>query len=109
MKPSVTRSAATKRIQELEGCSASPLFARKGTRLVLTDQGSKLLAEAEAPLGQRLLWFGVVFAVTAALTVYTMVKSKRLSDFLDALSDERLGAWDKTRALLWVWRRGTDE
>ena len=50
MKPSVTRSAATKRIQELEGCSASPLFARKGTRLVLTDQGSKLLAEAEALL-----------------------------------------------------------
>ena len=71
--------------------------------------GMNLLAEAEAPLGQRLLWFGVVFAVTAALTVYTMVKSKRLSDFLDALSDERLGAWDKTRALLWVWRRGTDE
>ena len=39
--------------------------------------------------------------VTIALTIYTIVKSKRLSDFLDVLSDERLtlrqkaGAWWK--------------
>ena len=43
---------------------------------------------------------------TTALTVYTMAKSKRLSDFLDALSDERLGAWTKLKALASVWRRG---
>ena len=48
----------------------------------------------------RLLLFGVVFVATAALTVYTMAKSKRLSDFLDALSDERLGAWKKAKAFL---------
>jgi hypothetical protein len=38
-----------------------------------------------------------------------MAKSKRVSDFLDALSDERLGAWNKARAFLGVWRRGADE
>jgi hypothetical protein len=71
--------------------------------------GMNLLAEADAPMAQRLVLFGVVFVATAALTVYTMAKSKRLSDFLDALSDERLGAWNKARAFLGVWRRGADE
>jgi hypothetical protein len=36
-----------------------------------------------------------------------MAKSKRLSDFLDALSDERLSAWSKLKALGAVWRRET--
>ncbi len=71
--------------------------------------GMNLLAEAEAPLARRLLWFGVVFAVTTVLTVVTMAKSKRLSDFLDALSDERLRARDKTRAFIDVWRRSRDD
>ena len=71
--------------------------------------GMNLLAEAEAPLAQRLMLFGVVFVATAALTVYTMAKSKRLSDFLDALSDERLSVWSKTRAFFGVWRRGGEE
>ena len=67
--------------------------------------GMNLLAEADAPLATKLGWFGLVFTLTAALTVYTMVKSKRLSDFLDALSDERLPAWDKVKSLAAVWRR----
>ena len=71
--------------------------------------GMNLLAEAEAPLTHRLALFGVVFVATATLTVYTMAKSKRLSDFLDALSDDRLGAWNKARAFFGVWRRGSDE
>ncbi|MCV2352298.1 hypothetical protein [Paucibacter sp. Y2R2-4] len=70
--------------------------------------GMNLLAEADAPLSQRLLYFVAVFAVTVALTVYTMVKSKRLSDFLDILSDERVSAWTKLRAFAAVWRRGPD-
>ena len=68
--------------------------------------GMNLLAEADAPLSRRLWSFGVVFVATTVLTVYTMVKSKRLSDFLDALSDERLGPWEKFKALAGVWRRG---
>jgi len=66
--------------------------------------GMNLLAEADAPLSRRLTIFGVVFVVTAMLTVYTMVKSKRLSDFLDALSDERLTPWQKLKSLAAVWR-----
>lgn len=66
--------------------------------------GMNLLAEADAPMSRRLWFFIFVFGVTTALTVYTMAKSKRLSDFLDALSDERLSAWTKLKALAAVWR-----
>ena len=66
--------------------------------------GMNLLAEAEAPMDRKLWIFGIVFVLTTALTVYTMVKSKRLSDFLDALSDERLSIWGKAKALAAVWR-----
>jgi Mg2+ and Co2+ transporter CorA len=66
--------------------------------------GMNLLAEAEAPMSRKLWIFAIVFGLTTALTVYTMVKSKRLSDFLDALSDERLSIWGKTKALAAVWR-----
>ena len=65
--------------------------------------GMNLMAEADAPMERRLLIFAVVFVLTTVLTFYTMVKSKRLSDFLDAVSDERLGLWDKCRALAGVW------
>jgi len=45
-----------------------------------------------------------VLIPTAALTFYTIVKSKRLSDFLEALSDERLPASAKFQSLVDVWR-----
>jgi len=67
--------------------------------------GMNLLAEADAPLTKRFWFFVSVFGVTTALTVYTMAKSKRLSDFLDALSDERLSTWTKLKALAAVWLR----
>jgi hypothetical protein len=66
--------------------------------------GMNLLAAADAPLGQRALVFLVVLAATAAVTVYTMVKSKRLSDFLDVVSDERVSGWNKLRSFLAVWK-----
>jgi len=65
--------------------------------------GMNLLAEADAPVSRRLGIFALVFAVTTVLTVYTMSKSKRLSDFLDALSEERLSVWAKFKALVAVW------
>ncbi|CAN5884017.1 hypothetical protein BH11PSE8_BH11PSE8_18750 [soil metagenome] len=70
--------------------------------------GMNLLAEADAPLGRRLWIFAIVFVVTTVLTFYTMGKSKRLSDFLDALSDERLSVWMKCKALIAVWARPAD-
>jgi hypothetical protein len=33
------------------------------------------------------------------LTLFTVAKSKRLADFLDALSDERIGWRDKLRSV----------
>ena len=70
--------------------------------------GMNLLAEADAPWPKRLGLFALVFGLTTALTFYTMVKSKRLSDFLDAVSDERLGGLQKLGALGTVWRRRSD-
>ena len=70
--------------------------------------GMNLLAEADAPAGRKLMIFGTVFVLTTSLTLYTMAKSKRLSDFLDALSDERLSVWMKLKALAAVWRRSGD-
>ncbi|MBI5279465.1 MAG: hypothetical protein HY854_23740 [Burkholderiales bacterium] len=67
--------------------------------------GMNLVAEADAPRWEKLLYFLLVFVPTIALTFYTIVKSKGLSDFLDALSDEKLGVREKFRALVAVWRR----
>ena len=50
----------------------------------------------------------VVFACTWVLTVYTIMKSKRLSDLLDALSDERLPLIGKLRSLFAVWGRRSE-
>ena len=52
-----------------------------------------------------LYFFLLVFALTTLLTFYTMAKSRRLSDFLDALSDENLSPWAKFKSLAAVWRR----
>jgi len=68
--------------------------------------GMNLIAAADAPLTMRTLAFLVVLGLTVALTIYTMVKSKRLSDFLDVLSDERATVWQKCLAFGAVWRRG---
>lgn len=67
--------------------------------------GMNLIAAADRPLAGRILAFVLVIGATSALTLYTLVKSKRLSDFLDALSDERLSARAKLDALTAVWRR----
>jgi hypothetical protein len=65
--------------------------------------GMNLLAESEAPLWQRTLIFVVTLAAALLVTGYTIVKSKRLSDFLDVLSDERLTLRQKAR----LWWNGT--
>lgn len=65
--------------------------------------GMNLFAEADTSAGRKLFYFALVFVPTMALTLYTIVKSKCLSDFLDALSDERLPLKSKLGALLAVW------
>ncbi len=70
--------------------------------------GMNLFAESDASWWTKSLVFLIVFVPTTALTFYTMVKSKRLSDFLDVLSDERISTWNKVRAFVGVWGRGSD-
>jgi hypothetical protein len=67
--------------------------------------GMNLFAAAEHPPGMKLLYLLLVLVPTIGLTLYTVARSKALSDFLEALSDERLSTPQKFRALIAVWRR----
>jgi hypothetical protein len=67
--------------------------------------GMNLFSDSDTSWLTKTLIFMVVFVPTIALTFYTIVKSKRLSDFLDVLSDERVRTWDKLRSFAAVWRR----
>jgi hypothetical protein len=68
--------------------------------------GMNLLAEAESPWWQRLIWFGGISVAYTVIIFYSIAKAKRLSDFLDALTDERLTPLQKCGTMLAVWRRG---
>ena len=70
--------------------------------------GMNLIAEADASVAARIAMFVGVFLLTIVLTMYTIAKSRRLSDFLDALAEERFSLRHKVGALLAVWRRGAD-
>lgn len=70
--------------------------------------GMNLFAEADANPLTKLAYFALAFIPTIALTFYTIAKSKRLSDFLDAISDEELSVAQKTRALAAVWGRSRE-
>ena len=70
--------------------------------------GMNIFAEADASWFTKTAVFLLVFVPTIALTFYTMVKSKRLSDFLDVVSDERIATWHKVRAFFAVWGRQQD-
>jgi hypothetical protein len=71
--------------------------------------GMNLLAWAEHPTELRILAFVIVLVVTTGLTLYTVVKSRRLSELLDALSDEHVGWRAKMKALQNVWFGRADE
>ena len=66
--------------------------------------GMNLFALADGHALVRLWYFLLVLLPTAAVTVYSIVKSKRLADFLEALADERLSGRQKLGALADVWR-----
>ena len=67
--------------------------------------GMNLFSLAEASTLEKVAWFVAVLVPVTALTFYTIMKSKRLSDFLESLSDERLPAAAKVDSLVNVWRR----
>ncbi|MFT4195870.1 hypothetical protein [Ottowia sp.] len=70
--------------------------------------GMNLLDEAGAPWWRKLSMFAVVAGFFTCLTFYTLIKSQRLSDFIDALSDQRQTWRGKLATLARVWRAGAD-
>ncbi|MGE0022084.1 MAG: CorA family divalent cation transporter [Hyphomicrobium sp.] len=65
--------------------------------------GMNLFDWTQEPTWWRVAAFLAVFVPTAFLTLYTVVKSRRLSEFLDALSDESVTWGRRWRALMRVW------
>ena len=49
-----------------------------------------MIAAADKPLLWRMAFFVFVLLATGRVTMFTIAKSKRLADFLDALSDDRV-------------------
>ncbi len=66
--------------------------------------GMNLLSLAELPLPAKVGYFLVVLVLTSAVTYYTILKSKRLSDMLEAISDEKLPARAKFSAMRDLWK-----
>ena len=67
--------------------------------------GMNLIAEAENPLSIKLAYFMAVFVPTTLLLFYTVIKSKKLSDFFEVLSDERVSMRGKWKAFAAVWEK----
>jgi Mg2+ and Co2+ transporter CorA len=61
--------------------------------------GMNLLDESNGSLGRRSTIFTLTLIVVVMLTGFSIVRSKRLADFLDALSDERVAWPSKWRSL----------
>lgn len=66
--------------------------------------GMNLIAEAESPLPRKLIIFLLFMIPTAAVTIYTVLKSRRLSEFFEKVADERASVGTKLAAFINVWR-----
>ena len=66
--------------------------------------GMNLFAEARAR-PDKVAYFLLVLIPSAALTIYTVLKSRRLAEFLETLADERRSSKDKLAAFVNVWKR----
>lgn len=70
--------------------------------------GMNLFSEAENPAMTKLSYFLLAFVPIAILTIYTIIKSRRLSVFLDALANEDLSLRQKFMSLVDVWAKKTE-
>jgi hypothetical protein len=64
-----------------------------------------LIAAADQPLLWRIVFFLAVIVCTGGVTAFTIVRSKRLADLLDALSDERVSTRRKWAAFVNTFRK----
>jgi hypothetical protein len=65
--------------------------------------GMNIIAAADEPFAVRYGFFSFVLVTTTLFTLVTIAKSKRLADFLDALSDERVSWREKWQVLRRAW------
>lgn len=72
--------------------------------------GMNLLAAAESSLLTKVAYFLLVLIPSTAITLYTVLKSRRLADWLEILADERQPSRGKFAAFVNVWQteRGQD-
>ncbi|OQW33649.1 MAG: hypothetical protein A4E19_03600 [Nitrospira sp. SG-bin1] len=66
--------------------------------------GMNLFALGEEPAMVRVGYFGAVLVPVIAVTLYTVLKSRRLSDFLETLAVEHRSPKEKLAALVAVWK-----
>jgi len=67
--------------------------------------GMNLIAWAEQPPQWRIAAFLIVLVPVIALTLYTVMKSSRLAEFLEAIADDTVSVWGKLKVLCRVWWR----
>ncbi len=65
--------------------------------------GMNLFAWADQPVEWRVLAFLAILVPTFALTLLTIVKSRKLSEWMDAMADDTQSAGSKFKAFLRVW------
>ncbi|MDX2258819.1 MAG: hypothetical protein NW205_07875 [Hyphomicrobiaceae bacterium] len=65
--------------------------------------GMNVIDWGQEPLGWRIGMFLAFLAFVVFLTLYTVAKSRRLSELLDAIADEDATLWQRTKALFGVW------
>jgi hypothetical protein len=67
--------------------------------------GMNLFSVTNEPASMRLLYFVLILIPTIALTLYTVLRSRRLSDFFETLADEHLSSRAKLTTWANIWRR----
>jgi hypothetical protein len=71
--------------------------------------GMNLFAEAESSTLTKIVYFLLVLIPSTAITIYTVLKSRRLADFLETMADERRSSRDKLAAFVNVWKSKHDQ
>jgi hypothetical protein len=67
--------------------------------------GTNLIAEADAPVMERLLFFFVAILLTALFMLFAILKSKQLSDVMDVLSDDQKSLRTRLSMIGKAWQR----
>ncbi|MFZ2301525.1 MAG: CorA family divalent cation transporter [Gallionella sp.] len=79
-------------------------FSMVGT-VVTGFLGMNLIAEADAPIFERLTYFFVVTLIVALFMLLAILKSKQLSDVMDVLSDDQKSLSTRLSMLGKAWQR----